>query len=100
MTATVHMDASGAITLPEEVRKELGFEPGKPLIAESKNGGLLIRVITEPVSTQPSSSILQIFERARAALSQEDLDRLPVDGAEQHDHYIYGIPKHRPDSQG
>ena len=21
------------------------------------------------------------------------LDRLPVDGAEQHDHYIYGLPK-------
>jgi hypothetical protein len=23
----------------------------------------------------------------------EELDKLPVDGAEQHDHYIYGTPK-------
>jgi predicted DNA-binding antitoxin AbrB/MazE fold protein len=34
----------------------------------------------------------QIAARARA-LPQETLDRLPVDGASQHDHYIYGTPK-------
>jgi predicted DNA-binding antitoxin AbrB/MazE fold protein len=27
------------------------------------------------------------------ALPQETLDRLPADGASQHDHYIYGTPK-------
>ena len=25
--------------------------------------------------------------------SDEEWDKLPVDGAEQHDHYIYGTPK-------
>ncbi|GMT49486.1 MAG: hypothetical protein IEMM0008_1025 [bacterium] len=26
-------------------------------------------------------------------LPESELDKLPPDGAEQHDHYIYGIPK-------
>ncbi len=26
-------------------------------------------------------------------LPKSELDKLPLDGAEQHDHYIYGIPK-------
>lgn len=34
----------------------------------------------------------QIAARART-LPQETLDRLPADGASQHDHYIYGTPK-------
>jgi uncharacterized protein (UPF0218 family) len=28
-----------------------------------------------------------------AEIPEEDLARLPVDGAAQHDHYIYGTPK-------
>lgn len=91
MTATVHMDATGAIKLPEEVRQHLGFEPGKPLIAESRNGGLLIR--RAPANADAGSSILKIFEKMWSELTPEELDRLPVDGAEQHDHYIYGTPK-------
>jgi Arc/MetJ-type ribon-helix-helix transcriptional regulator len=38
----------------------------------------------------------RILERS-AAISDEEWDKLPVDGAEQHDHYIYGTPK-RPSS--
>ena len=34
----------------------------------------------------------RIAARARA-LPRETLDRLPADGASQHDHYIYGTPK-------
>jgi predicted DNA-binding antitoxin AbrB/MazE fold protein len=34
----------------------------------------------------------QIAGRA-SALPQETLDRLPADGASQHDHHIYGTPK-------
>ena len=37
----------------------------------------------------------RILERA-AAISDEEWDKLPVDGAEQHDHYIYGTPKRPP----
>jgi len=38
----------------------------------------------------------RILERI-AAIPDEEWDKLPVDGAEQHDHYIYGTPK-RPSS--
>jgi hypothetical protein len=34
----------------------------------------------------------RILERS-AAIPDEEWDKLPVDGAEQHDHYIYGTPK-------
>ncbi len=34
----------------------------------------------------------------RRALPQETLDRLPADGASQHDHYLYGTPK-RPEGR-
>jgi Arc/MetJ-type ribon-helix-helix transcriptional regulator len=37
----------------------------------------------------------RILERS-AAIPDEEWDKLPVDGAEQHDHYIYGTPKRRP----
>jgi Arc/MetJ-type ribon-helix-helix transcriptional regulator len=31
-----------------------------------------------------------------ADIPDEEFDKLPVDGAEQHDHYIYGTPKRPP----
>jgi Arc/MetJ-type ribon-helix-helix transcriptional regulator len=34
----------------------------------------------------------RIVERS-AAIPDEEWDKLPIDGAEQHDHYIYGTPK-------
>jgi Arc/MetJ-type ribon-helix-helix transcriptional regulator len=37
----------------------------------------------------------RILERT-ATIPDEEWDKLPVDGAEQHDHYIYGTPKRPP----
>lgn len=39
------------------------------------------------------STIGQFIDQLMADLPDEVLDRLPVDGAEQHDHSIYGTPK-------
>ena len=93
MTATVQIDETGAIKLPEDLRKQVGFEPGRPLLAEFRDGGLLIRAAQDSTNSCAGSSILRFFEKACSNLSQEETDRLPVDGAEQHDHYIYGTPK-------
>ena len=41
--------------------------------------------------------ISEVFEEIRKSVPKEEWDKLPVDGAEQHDHYIYGLPK-RPTS--
>jgi hypothetical protein len=35
------------------------------------------------------------IEELIADIPQEVLDTLPTDSAEQHDHYIYGTPKHK-----
>ena len=43
----------------------------------------------------PSSkkTIRQILDSFSDGLSAETLAQIPTDGAEQHDHYIYGTPK-------
>ena len=43
-----------------------------------------------PPAPQP---IWEQFIAASLDIPDEELDRLPVDGATQHDHYIYGTPK-------
>jgi len=37
--------------------------------------------------------IWEAFIEASLDIPDEELDRLPTDGAAQHDHYIYGTPK-------
>ncbi len=48
-----------------------------------------VRVTVEPARRSLAE---EIASRGRA-LPQEILDRLPADGASQHDHYINGTPK-------
>jgi bifunctional DNA-binding transcriptional regulator/antitoxin component of YhaV-PrlF toxin-antitoxin module len=81
----VQVDATGAVTLPAELCRAAGVEPGTDLVAEVQVGRIVL------VPARPSLAE-RIAARARA-LPQETLDRLPADGASQHDHYIYGTPK-------
>ena len=39
-------------------------------------------------------SVLDIFQEAREGIPKETWEALPQDLAAQHDHYIYGTPKH------
>ena len=52
----------------------------------------------EPLASQanPAQARKPIWEVAaeiRNSVPQEEWDKLPTDGAEQHDHYIYGLQK-------
>lgn len=38
-------------------------------------------------------SIWELADNFVKDLTEEELNQLPTDGAEQHDHYIYGTPK-------
>ena len=38
-------------------------------------------------------SLLEMIDRITADMTAEEIAQLPTDGAEQHDHYIYGTPK-------
>jgi Arc/MetJ-type ribon-helix-helix transcriptional regulator len=44
----------------------------------------------EPPAHKP---IWEVAEELAASIPPEEWDKLPVDGAAQHDHYIYGTPK-------
>jgi predicted DNA-binding antitoxin AbrB/MazE fold protein len=62
------------------------LKPEKPLPLKEHEK---VNVTVEPRGTSLAERIV-----ARAgALPPETLDRLPADGASQHDHYIYGTPK-------
>jgi len=46
-----------------------------------------------PVAPPRKKPIWEVAAELVAEIPEEDLARLPVDGAAQHDHYIYGTPK-------
>jgi hypothetical protein len=41
----------------------------------------------------PRRSMLDIVKEIKETIPEEVLENLPVDGAENHDHYLYGAPK-------
>ena len=49
-----------------------------------------------PVAPPRKKHIWEVAGELVAESPEEDLARLPVDGAAQHDHYIYGTPKRTP----
>jgi len=58
--------------------------------------GAIERELRTRSSWEPATSDVPIWERVDellADLTPEELQALPVDGSEQHDHYIYGTPK-------
>lgn len=44
-------------------------------------------------SEQPLKSIWRVIEEGVKRVPEEAWDHVPADGAEQHDHYLYGSPK-------
>jgi hypothetical protein len=48
---------------------------------------------SQPPTPETGKSIWQIAEDFAKDLPDAELHNLPADGAEQHDHYIYGTPK-------
>lgn len=45
-------------------------------------------------STNPLLNLLAEFDAFADNMPPEELVRLPVDGAQHHDRYLYGTPKH------
>ena len=41
----------------------------------------------------PTTPVWQRFQNAVRSIPEEELATLPPDGASEHDHYLYGIPK-------
>lgn len=47
-----------------------------------------------PPPQEAQKPIWEALIEASLEIPEEELELLPPDGATQHDHYIYGIPKH------
>jgi Arc/MetJ-type ribon-helix-helix transcriptional regulator len=47
----------------------------------------------QPAAAAAHKPIWQVAEELRKSIPAEEWDKLPVDGAAQHDHHIYGTPK-------
>lgn len=48
----------------------------------------------QPLTT--GQSILDIVQKFAADMTDDEIEQLPIDGAEEHDHYLYGTPKQNP----
>lgn len=78
---------------PEEFLQEvLSF-----VLTTKENADLLktsaISKTTEPAEAAPYKPIWEIAQDITRDMTEEEIAQLPRDGAEQHDHYIYGTPK-------
>jgi antitoxin component of MazEF toxin-antitoxin module len=85
MSTIIKADAAGAVTLPAELCRAAGVEPGAEVVAEVKAG----RVVLGPARPTLAERIAALTADA----PPEELDKMPIDGASQHDHYLYGTPK-------
>jgi antitoxin component of MazEF toxin-antitoxin module len=84
----IKADARGAVTLPTDLCRAAGVEPGADLVAEIQAG----RIVLQPVRVPIWERVLALTADAPA----EEISKLPADGAAQLDHYLYGTPKMQP----
>lgn len=69
-------------SLPDERQREI-----LALVSE------MLQKEQEPLSLKNSRPIWEIIAEISAEIPMEEWAKLPTDGAEQHDHYLYGSPK-------
>jgi len=85
MSTLIKADASGSVTLPAELCQAVGIAAGGEVVAEVQGGQIVLQRPRRPIWEK----ILDLVKD----VPPEQLDKLPTDGAAQHDHYIYGTPK-------
>jgi len=85
MSTFLKADATGAVTLPAELCRAAGVAPGTDLVAEVQDG----RIVLERQQPPFWERIIALTANA----PPEELEKPPIDGASQHDHYLYGTPK-------
>jgi hypothetical protein len=77
------------MTTKEQLLQEIENSP-EPLLQEVLDFLLFAR---SRHYSQPRKPIWEVARDLMADVPEEIIDTLPTDGAEQHDHYIYGTPK-------
>jgi hypothetical protein len=76
--------------LPEEEQKNLAAEILE--IVESARSSLVPPVVDGPTE-KGRKPIWEVIYELMEDVPEEELEKLPTDGAREHDHYLYGSPK-------
>jgi len=86
------------MSLKEELLREIETAP-QSVIEEVFDFLLLAKIKhhrqQSHLSSENSQSLGAFVEELVADLPEDILENLPSDSAEQHDHYIYGLPKRK-----
>jgi antitoxin component of MazEF toxin-antitoxin module len=85
MSTLLKADASGAVTLPADLCRAAGVEPGTDLVAEIEGGRIVIQ--------RPRLPIWERIAALTADAPPEEIAKLPPGGAAEIDQYLYGTPK-------
>jgi len=84
------------MTIKEQLLRELETAP-QPIIEEVFDFLLLAKIKHHRQQSDEQSentqSLAAFAEELVADIPEDILSNLPTDSAEQHDHYIYGVPK-------
>jgi hypothetical protein len=100
------------INLPEDLERYIlrGVESGRFASVDQAVALAVGRLeqsdLERPEPPQPAplppgyKPIWEVAREIAATIPDEEWAKLPTDGAEQHDHYIYGTPKRPPASNG
>lgn len=80
------MSTNSGDTITEKVR--MLSEAGQQQVIELIDG-----LLKEEQAVANARPIWEIFAELSAQVPAEEWRKLPSDGAEQHDHYLYGAPK-------
>ena len=79
------------MTTKEKLIQEI--ERSSDLVIEELFDYLLLAKMKHHHQQEQRKPFWQFIEELIADIPQEVLDTMPTDGAEQHDHYVYGSPK-------
>jgi hypothetical protein len=82
------------MTLKQQLLREIEQAPD-PIVEELFDFLLLAKMKHHRAQNQ-APSFGAFIEELTADIPPEVLNTLPTDSAEQHDHYLYGTPKHNP----
>jgi antitoxin component of MazEF toxin-antitoxin module len=85
MSTTIKADASGSVTIPAEVCRAVGVEPGTDVAIDVQNGEIVLRRPRRPIWEEIADLVKDI--------PPEEFDKLPPGGAAGIDNYLYGHPK-------
>jgi len=83
------------MTTKEKLIQEIERSPdlAPDLVIEELFDYLLLAKMKHHRQQEQRKPFWQFIEELIADIPQEVLDTMPTDGAEQHDHYVYGSPK-------